>query len=62
MQVNDAILEIVKDDVAAILRHRRAHAGFEQFLDLGDDFVVFLVASRGVGSVGRRRATPDAQR
>ena len=33
MKVDDAVGEILKDDVAAILRHCRADARFEQFLD-----------------------------
>ena len=48
MQVDDAVLEILENDVAAIHRHRRAHPGLQQFLDLGDDLVVFLAIRRGI--------------
>src|SRR5205807_4156361 len=44
VQVDDAVRKIIEDDVAAIHRHRRPHAGLEQFLDLSDDFVFFLAA------------------
>src|SRR3984893_9217121 len=37
VQVDDAVLEILANDVAAIHRHRRAHSGLQQFLDLGTD-------------------------
>ena len=43
MQIHDAVLEALEDDVAAILGNRRADAGIEQFLDLGDDLVVILL-------------------
>ena len=53
VQVDDAVLEILEGDVAAIHRHRRAHPRFQQFLDLGDDLVVFLGRA---GAGGFRRA------
>ncbi len=40
MQVDHAIAEILEDDIAAVLGNRRTDARLEQFLDLGDDFVV----------------------
>ena len=49
MQINDAVLKIMKDYITTILRHRRAHAGLQQLLDLSHDFV-FLIRCR------RRRA------
>ena len=40
-----------EDDVAAILRHGRAHAGVDQFLDLLDDFgIAFAIGSVSVSS------------
>ena len=52
MQVDDAVLEILKDDVAAIHCHRRPHPGFEQFLDLVDDVGVGRVVLEGRSGVG----------
>ncbi len=40
MQVDNAAIEAVEGDVAAILRHGGPHAGIQQFLDLGDDLLV----------------------
>jgi hypothetical protein len=37
VQVNHAVTEPLEGDVAAVLRHGRAYASFEQFLDGGDD-------------------------
>ena len=43
MQIDDAVLKIMKDYVTAILRHGWAHAGLQQLLDLSHDFAfVFL--------------------
>ena len=62
MQVDDAVGEILEDDVAAVLRDRRADAGFEQLLDLRDDLVVFLFgAGRGI-ALGAARRSPGARR
>ena len=33
VQVDDAALEALEDDVAAVLRHRRPDAGVDQLLD-----------------------------
>src|SRR5215469_18781858 len=49
VQVDHAILEILEDDVAAVLGNRRTHARFEKLLDLGDDLVVI-----GRGALGGR--------
>ena len=40
VQVDDAAVEAVEGDVAAVLRHRRADPGVEQLLDLADDLGV----------------------
>ena len=40
MQVDHAVPEVLEDDIAAILGHRRTDPRFEQFLDLGNDLVV----------------------
>ena len=53
MDIDDPALEAAKDDVAAVLGHRRAHAGVEQLLDLRDDLGVLLAALGG-----RRRRPP----
>src|SRR5690625_43286 len=42
-QVHHAALEPLKDDVAPILRHRRTHAGVEEFLDLRRHLVSFTM-------------------
>src|SRR6185295_11326413 len=47
MDIDDPALEAAKDDVAAVLGHRRAYAGVEQLLDLRDDLGVLLAALRG---------------
>ena len=47
MQIDDAVLEILEDDVAAIHRDRRAHARFQQLLDLRDDLVILLASRFG---------------
>ena len=57
MQVDDAVLEALEDDVAAVLGHRRAHPGVEQFLDLGDDLVVL-----GFRHAVARGSRPSASR
>jgi len=44
VQIDDAVGEVVEDDVAAIHRDGGTHPGFKQFLDLRHDLVVFLVA------------------
>ena len=49
-----AVVEALEDDVAAVLRHRRAHARFDQFLDLGDDFGIAFAVRRFVGLLRRR--------
>ena len=41
MEIDHAVLEILKHDIAAILGNRRADTRIEQFLDLGDNLVVF---------------------
>ena len=47
MQIDDAVLEIMKDYVATILRHGRTHAGLQQLLYLSHDFVfIFLTCCR----------------
>src|ERR1051325_2135810 len=48
VQINDPILKIMEDDVAAIHRDRGTHPGFKQFLDLRHDLVVFLAAFRRI--------------
>ena len=53
VQVDDAILEILEDDVAAIHRDGGTHPGFKQFLDLRHDLVVFLAAFRRVRILAR---------
>ena len=55
-------VEILEDDVAAVLRHGRAHAGFEQFLDLRDDLVVFLGVRGGFGRRGAGGDRPGGRR
>jgi hypothetical protein len=52
VQVDDAVLEAVEDDVAAILGDGGAHPRVEQLLDLGDDLVLGPVG-RGLGGSGR---------
>jgi len=52
MQVDDAVLEIMKDYVTTILGHSRAHAGLQQLLDLSNDFA-FLFLSRCRCRTGR---------
>src|SRR5260221_10441955 len=47
VQVDDAVGEIVTDDVAAVLRHGRPHARLEQLLDLGDDLGIGLAVLAG---------------
>jgi hypothetical protein len=54
VQVDHAIPEILEDDIAAVLGHRRPDAGFEQFLDLGDDLVVL---GRGLAGAWESEAT-----
>ena len=49
MEVDDAPVEAVEGDVAAVLRHRRPDAGVEQLLDLADD----------IGVRGRRGGVAD---
>ena len=47
LEIHRAFLVAVENDVAAILRHGRAHARFDQFLDLVDDLLlVFRIALR----------------
>ena len=55
MQVDHAVPEVLEDDIAAVLRHRRTDARIEKLLDLGDDFIV--VGRRGMrfGGVGDHR-------
>ena len=54
VQVDHAIPEVLEDDIAAVLRHRRTNARIEKFLDLSDDFIV--VGRRGMrfGGIGDR--------
>ncbi len=52
MQVDHAIAEVLEYDIAAVLRHGRTNARIEQFLDLGDDFVVVRRGGARLGSVG----------
>ena len=40
VQIDHALAEAAVDDVAAVVGDRRAHAGFDQFLDLLDDLGV----------------------
>ena len=55
MEVDDAVFEIMKDDVSAILRNSRPHARLQQFLDLRHDFVpVFFGHCRTVRSVRKQ--------
>jgi hypothetical protein len=46
VQVDHAAVEAVEGDVAAILRHGRAHARVQQRLDLAHDLAVFAVMLR----------------
>ena len=52
MQVDDAAVEAVEGDVAAVLRHRRADARVEQLLDLADDLLVGAVVAGVVDGAG----------
>src|SRR3984957_9935231 len=59
---DDAVLETAESDVAAVIGDRRAHPGFDQFLDRGDgfgvgcieEFVAIVVAA--AAGVQERRA------
>jgi hypothetical protein len=46
MQIDNAVLEIMKDYVTTILSHGRAHARLQQLLDLSHDFVFVFVTRR----------------
>ena len=49
MQVDDAAIEAVEEDVAAVLRHGWAHPGVQQFLNLSDQLVI-VVRGRMAGN------------
>ena len=45
LENDEAVLEAVVDDVAAVLGHRRADAGVDEVPDLGADLVLFLIGA-----------------
>jgi hypothetical protein len=54
-QIDLALVEAAIDDVAAIARHRRADALFDQLLDLRDDVGILGIPAKSPSS-----AAPDA--
>jgi hypothetical protein len=57
MQVDDPVVEVVEDDVAAVLGDRRTHPSLEQFLDLNDDVAIRLASLRGTLGTSVSRST-----
>ena len=43
MQIDDAVAETLKRDIAAILSNLRANAGFDQFLDGGNGLGILRI-------------------
>ena len=63
-EIDRAVLEAAIDDVAAVLRDRRADPGLDQLADLGDDLGVggIVVDRRRVGATWMPAALPGANK
>ena len=60
VEKDDAFAEAMKGDVAAILRNRRPHPGFEQFLDGADNGLVGVIIKLAAVGHGQGLYRPSA--
>ena len=55
VQINDPVLELAEDNVAAVLGHGRANPRFQKLLDLGHDLGLRTVSGLALGRCGSRQ-------